>query len=564
MTNYSISKGFKELFLMGCGLLLSMVVNAQINTEVKLFAPKIISNNQVFGLTLSPDGNTAYFVNSFGGRKKLQVMQSEKVRGEWQTAKPAFFSDQKFREIDPIVSPDGQRILYNSRKSFQKNATDEKDLDIWMVNQYNGKWGKPFPIDEINSDESETYATIAANGNIYFGLRSAKKGYGGNDIYVSRMVNGKYQEPVSLGYPINTKSDEGNGFIAPDESYIIFSSDSNTSSFGQADLYISFNQNGKWSIPINLGGEINSGQNDFCPTIFNKDTLVFARSNKVGDEIVENIYATKINLPLLKALATMQPTAVFDQVFPDGDAYGIGFSPESKYAYTTRSNVDRSVCEIYQLEIGTNGNFIKPQKMDIWQITSNVANPVISYDGTFALLRISENSSAPDLYISKKDDQGKWHKPILLPENINTTIDQYYPELTAENHLYYSSNGDVFYAGYKNGQWQNPTPVAELNTSQFSESNIAVSRDGKWLVFLSNRTGVYGAYDLFLSKKNGESWSKPINLGTKINTNAMEYQPRFSLDNQTLYFTRSVFVDGKRQGKDEVHKVEIHEVLNNF
>jgi hypothetical protein len=44
----------------------------------------------------------------------------------------------------------------------------------------------------------------------------------------------------------------------------------------------------------------------------------------------------------------------------------------------------------------------------------------------------------------------------------------------------------------------------------------------------------------------------------------MEYQPRFSLDNKTLYFTRSVFADGKRQGKDQVLKVEIDEVLNSY
>lgn len=554
----------KNLFLLNSILIFSTSVNAQLNSEVKLFAPNIISNDKVFGLTISPDGNTAYFVNSFGGRKKLQLMQSEKANGKWQVPKPAFFSDQKFREIDPIVSPDGNSILYNSRKSLQKNATDDKDLDIWMVKRNSGKWGKPFPLDEINSDENETYATIAANGNIYFGLRSDKKGYGGNDIYVSRLVNGKHQRPENLGYPINTKSDEGNSFIAPDESYMIFSSDINTSGFGQSDLYISFNQNGKWSVPVNLGAVINSVQNDFCPTIFNNDTLIFSRSQKVGDDMVENIYTAKINIPFLKTLMVIQPTPVFDKIFPDGDVYGISFSPDGKYAYTTRSSADRSVCEIYRIEIGVGGSFINPEKMDIWQITPNVSNPVISHDGTFALLRISEPGKNPDLYISKKDTQGHWQKPVLLPESINTEIDQYYPELTAENHLYYSSNGDVFYAEYKNGQWQNPVPVNEFNTKDFSESNIAVSRDGKWLVFLSNRTGIYGAYDLFLSKKTENGWSKPVNLGSKINTNAMEYQPRFSLDNKTLYFTRSVFTDGKRQGKDEVLKVEIGEVLNSF
>ncbi|MWB93068.1 hypothetical protein GON26_01725 [Flavobacterium sp. GA093] len=552
----------KKQFLLGSCLIFSVSLIAQINTEVTLFAPEIISNGKVFGLTLSPDGNKAYFVNSFGGRKKLQIMQSEKLNGHWQAPIPAFFSDRKFREIDPIVAADGNAILYNSRKSNRHKATDDKDLDIWMVKRNNGKWSKPFPVAEINSDENETYATMAANGNIYFGLRSNKKGYGGNDIYMSRLVEGKYQSPINLGYPINTKNDEGNSFIAADESYIIFSSDCNPSGFGQADLYISFNENGRWSVPLNLGAEINSAQNDFCPIIFNQDTLIFARSEKVGDDLTENIYYARINIPFLTALDKVKPTSVFDKVFPDGDVYGISFSPDGKHAYTTKSAADRSVCEIYQLDIGPDGSFINPKKMDIWQITPNVANPVISTDGTFAMLRISETGKDPDLYISKKDLLGNWQQPVRLPENINTPTDQYYPELTAENGLYYSSSGAVFYAEYKNRQWQNPEPVEGLNTKDFSESNIAVSRDGKWLVFLSNRTGVYGAYDLFLCKKSAECWSEPINLGSKINTNAMEYQPRFSIDNKTLYFTRSVFTDAKRQGRDEVLKVEIGEVLD--
>ncbi|WP_281233760.1 hypothetical protein [Flavobacterium gelatinilyticum] len=552
----------KNLLL--CILSFNSIVKAQINSEIKLFSPEVISNGNVFGLTISPDGSKTYFVNSFGGRKKLQIMQSEKVNGKWQTPKPAFFSDQKFREIDPFISPDGNTILYNSRKSPQKNASDDKDLDIWMVRRSKGKWGKPFALGEINSNDNETYATMTANGNIYFGLRSDQKGYGGNDIYVSRFVKGKYQKPVNLGYPINTKNDQGNSYISPDENYMIFSSDGQTSGFGQSDLYISFNLNGKWTLPLNLGDGINSEQNDFCPVVFNHDTLLFARSEKTGDHLTENIYTGTINIPFLRALATTQPISALHNTIPEGDAYGITFSPEGKYAYTTKSSADRSVCEIYRLENGSDYHFLNPEKMDIWQLTPNVSNPVISHDGTFALLRISETGKDPDLYISRKDVQGNWQKPVPLPENINTSVDQYYPELTAENHLYYSSNGDVFYSEFRNGQWQDPSPVKELNTSNFSESNLAVSRDGKWLVFLSNRTGVYGAYDLYLCKKTSEKWSEPVNLGPGINTNAMEYQPRFSLDNKKLYFTRSVFTDGKRQGKDQVMEVEISDLLSKW
>lgn len=539
-------------------LLISNQLAAQINTEVKLFEPQTISNGQSFGLTMSPDGNTAYFVNSFGGRQRLELMQSEKKNGKWTTPKPAFFSEKGIREIDPFVSPDGNTILYNSRRSNDNQK--EKDLDVWMLKKQNGKWGKPFPVNAINTQEQETYATMSANGNIYFGVTKSG-GYGGGDIYVSKLENGKYQTPKNIGFPVNTDKDESNCFIAPDESYIIFSANGYTSNYGGFDLYISFNINGKWSIPINLGDKINTADNDFCPIISNGNTLCFSRSRKEDEKMTENIYYTTLNIPLLKSMVMKEVVSVFDRTFPDGDVYGITFSPDRKIVYTTRSNDSRLVCEVYSVQIDEQGNYINPQKMTELNITPNVSNPAVSHDNSFVLLRISDTGKNPDLFISKKGNNGNWLKPAALPAHINTEIDQYYPELTVENNLYYSSNGDVFYAEYKNGEWQNPVPVNELNTKDFSESNIAVSRDGKWLVFLSNRTGVYGAYDLFICKKENGKWGESVNLGPKINTNAMEYQPRFSTDNKELYFTRSVFADGKRQGKDEVLKVNIADLL---
>ncbi|MBO9660671.1 MAG: PD40 domain-containing protein, partial [Chitinophagaceae bacterium] len=467
------------------GLLLSIPLSAQINTEVQIFQPQVISNGQTFGITISPDGSTAYFVNSCGGRQQLEIMQSEKKNGKWSVPTPAFFSQKGMREIDPFISPDGNTILYNSRRGTADNK--EKDLDIWMLKKQNGKWSQPFPVDAVNTSEQETYATMASSGNIYFGV-TKDGGYGGGDIYVSKFENGKYQTPTNVGFPINTDKDEGNCFIAADESYMILSANGYSSNFGGFDLYISFNNNGKWSIPINLGNKINTADNDFCPLIAQKDILYFSRSRKEGEKLIENIYYTTLNIPLLKAMSGMQTAPVLNSAFPDGDAYGITFSPDEQIVYTTRSNEARTVCEVYSLQRNTIGSFSNPQKIDAWNITANVSNPVVSHDGSFALLRISSPGKNPDLYISRKDINGNWQKPTALPRHINTEIDQYYPELTAENHLYYSSNGDVFFSEYKDGDWQEPKPVKELNTS-FSESNIAVSRDGKFLVFLSDRTG---------------------------------------------------------------------------
>lgn len=547
----------KKLYLC-ISLCSSLNLSAQINTAVERFEPGAIPKGQNFGLSRSPSGDTLFFVNSFGGRKQLMLMQSVKKNGQWTVAKPAFFSRKGIREIDPFISPDGATILFNSRRN--PSGHKEKDLDVWMLKKKQGKWGKPFPVAAINSTEQETYATLSSKGNIYFGVNKAG-GYGAGDIYVSKLENGQYQSPTNVGFPINTDKEEGNCSIAPDESYMIFSANGYEANYGGFDLYISFNQNGKWSIPINLGEKINTADNDFCPVMTQDNTLYFSRSKIVGEKLEEDSYQTTLNIPLLKVISNLQSNTVLEHSFSDGDAYGITFSPDGKTAYTTRSNESRSICEVYSLQINEDGTFSNPEKMHEWNITPNVSNPVISHDGSFALLRISSPGKEPDLYISRKDKLGKWQRPTPLPAYINTEIDQYYPELTATNDLYYSSNGDVFFAAYQNGDWLPPQPVKELNTS-FSESNIAISRDGKLLVFLSNRTGIYGTYDLFICKKENGIWSEPINLGPRINSNAMEYQPRFSIDNTEIYFTRSVFKDGRRQGKDLILKVNITQLIN--
>ena len=71
----------------------------------------------------------------------------------------------------------------------------------------------------------------------------------------------------------------------------------------------------------------------------------------------------------------------------------------------------------------------------------------------------------------------------------------------------------------------------------------AISPDGKYLVFSSNRPGGFGEFDLWISERvhNADDpnpkWSRPINIGNKVNTKDNEIMPYFHYDNLTLYFS---------------------------
>ena len=81
---------------------------------------------------------------------------------------------------------------------------------------------------------------------------------------------------------INTEHDEYDLFIAPDESYLIFSSD-RPGGFGNVDLYISYKKgDGTWTEPKNMGRNINSGGAVF-PSVTDDGRFLFFQSRRGGN-----------------------------------------------------------------------------------------------------------------------------------------------------------------------------------------------------------------------------------------------------------------------------------------
>jgi hypothetical protein len=218
-------------------------------------------------------------------------MESQKLQGKWTTPKPASFSTTNalWKDIDPMFSPDGKLVLFQSTRPVPGKPNRE-GFDIWAVRREKKGWGQPYHLgNKINSDASESYASITRSGTIYF-MKENEDKVGKSDIYRSERMNGEYQDPVNIGIPVNTSERESNPFISPEEDYLLyFSTDS--SGFGEVDLYISFRKDGKWTSPKNLGQPINSALAEFCPFLHKKEKrLYFSRQQKLPDRMLENLY----------------------------------------------------------------------------------------------------------------------------------------------------------------------------------------------------------------------------------------------------------------------------------
>lgn len=146
-------------------------------------------------------------------------------------------------------------------------------------------------------------------------------------------------------------------------------------------------------------------------------------------------------------------------------------------------------------------------------------------------------------------------KPVNMGDSINSTAKEYLPMLTAdEMNIVFtrmkpkpvqrqSIGGDRFeedfYTSDKvDGGWQLSRPLGPPINTPLNEGGQCLSPDGKSIYFTGcDRDGGLGSCDIYYSKKTGNTWSEPMNLGGKVNAKDWDSQPSISFDGNTLYFT---------------------------
>lgn len=252
--------------------------------EPEVFAPGLVSTeerrelNPVWG----PHGNTFYFSYS-DGAGHYQIMMMQKRDGAWSEITPASFSEE-FSNVDFSLSHDGRFGYFGSDRPRPGQSERRSDgFDIWIVDWSESGWSEPRHAGyEVNSNPHQVYPSVTKSGSLYF-QSNRPGGFGGTDIYRTRLVNGIYTQAENLGRPVNTDANEGDVFIAPDESYLIVSSWGRADSLGSGDLYISFRkEDGSWTEATNMGPDINSSAIDFTPHVSPDGKYLFFSSGRRG------------------------------------------------------------------------------------------------------------------------------------------------------------------------------------------------------------------------------------------------------------------------------------------
>jgi len=166
-------------------------------------------------------------------------------------------------------------------------------------------------------------------------------------------------------------------------------------------------------------------------------------------------------------------------------------------------------------------------------------------------------------------------EPKNLGPAVNSADPEYYPCITADDAtLIYTRRvkdpelipwgmQEDFMVSHRGaeGAWQAAKPIPTVNTRQYNEGAGTLTPDGRFIVFTKCATedGSYGgslqgfgSCDLFISRRIGDRWTPPENLGPPVNSRNWETQPSMASDGRTLYFIRGT------QAQDGIKSMDIY------
>lgn len=292
---------------------------------------------------------------------------------------------------DPNISDNAKKAVEYRRKSYQFA------VDFAKAHANDNYVFAPKNLgDSINSPESEYFPSLTIDGKQMIFTRRVNNF--NEDFFGSRKIGNVWSKAVRLNGSINTPQNEGAQNISQDGNWLVFTGCNRPDGYGSCDLYISYLTNTGWSEALNLGGNINTDQWESQPCL-------------------------------------------------------------------------------------------SPDKRDLYFASRRPGG----YGGS-------------DLYVSHLQPNGHWSEPENLGPEINTAGDEASPFIHADNQtLYFSSNGlqgygeeDIFVTRKDaEGKWAKPENLGYPINTIGHEGTLFIAADGKTAYFASDRSDSKGGLDIY-------------------------------------------------------------------
>jgi len=211
-----------------------------------------------------------------------------------------------------VFSPDMTRFYFT--RCYQNNDA-QMICEIYVSNYENGTYQKPQKLDDnvniAGFTSTQPYIFEVPGGKVktetLLFTSNRPGGKGGLDIWSCTVQGGKYKKPTNMGPIINSIRDEMSPYYDQAYECIYFSSNYHHG-FGGYDIFRSLGRPGKWDKPVNIGVPFNTRVDDTYFIMKKNKRDGFLVSNRPGgihltsETCCDDIYSFKYDRPLIFAL----------------------------------------------------------------------------------------------------------------------------------------------------------------------------------------------------------------------------------------------------------------------
>lgn len=254
----------------------------------------------------------------------------------------------------------------------------------------------------------------------------------------------------------------------------------------------------------------------------------------------------------------------------------IAITPEGDEIFFTRNIGNFKYATIFYSKL-ENGIWTKPEVPDFaTNPRYKFIEPCISPDGKKLFFASDmpadggEPSSMEIWVVDKKD--GKWGSSYNIGAPINTNSDQYFPSVTNDGTLYFTSEDSVtneefiYRSKIVNGVYQQPELLPKNVNMGLARFNAFISPDESFLIVPAfGMPDTYGATDYYVVfRDENDKWGTPINMGLSVNSaNGQEWSASLSPDGNYLFFM-SAKSPANTQSICQLSSVTFDELNNSF
>jgi outer membrane protein OmpA-like peptidoglycan-associated protein len=205
-----------------------------------------------------------------------------KIQAQMNQGSFAYVNSAKDEQA-PFISPDG-KVMYWTVAHHPKNTGGEKDPgDIWMAVWTGSSWSQPQHGGSlINNAAYNAVCGISHDGDRLFlvGHYAANQQPANSQgISVSIRSADGWSAPQNINIPyFMDRGKETHGYLSTTLGVFVFSAESYIT-IGAEDIYMSRLMNGQWSEPINLGTSINTSRQEFSPSLSADGAFLYFASN---------------------------------------------------------------------------------------------------------------------------------------------------------------------------------------------------------------------------------------------------------------------------------------------